>query len=260
MDEHGSPDDLDSPPGLPILDPREARDRHWRRNGESAGLLFLQALTTQERLWMEQMVTGIARAYGVDRDELLQELHLSLLTCDSIDSGRQSVRAWLRRRARWRAADMLRASPGNRNIRHSIDDIFPEPVSPLSYEPNPDWSIERIRRLGLNRDEAQVVLLVLWGVDVSLRDFSELVERSYSKTRVDKFRGLKKIKDLFDLDPEENAALIAYRKFGTMGPAAHSLGISKTEFRTLAGRARRKIDLVLEKTDGPSADRREEDK
>lgn len=93
MDEHGSPDDLDSPPGLPILDPREARDRHWRRNGESAGLLFLRALTAQERLWMEQMVTGIARAYGVDRDELLQELHLSLLTCDSIDSGRQSVRA-----------------------------------------------------------------------------------------------------------------------------------------------------------------------
>lgn len=261
MDRHNSPDDLDPPPELSILDPREARDRHWRRNGVAAGLVYLQALTKQERLWMEHMVTGIAHAYGVDRDDLLQELHLSLLTCDSIDGGRQSVRGWLRRRARWRAADMLRASPDTWHLHLSADDdSFPEPPAPPAQVSDPDWSIDRIRKLGLNRDEAQVVLLVLWGFDVSLRDFAELIEHNYPKTRQDKIRGFSKIKNMFALDPEEDAALIAYRELGTMPAAAKRLGVSEAELRKLVGRAQRKIDLALEHTDESAADQRNEEK
>lgn len=257
MDEHVGTDDGDRPPEGSILDPREARSRHRLRGGESAGLLFLQALTTQERQWMERMVTGIARSYRVDRDDLLQDLQLSLLNCHSLDRGRQSVRGWITQRARWRADDILRANRREHSVP-ATDRPLPEAPAPPPTAPDLDWSIERIQQLGLNRDEAQVVLLVLWGLDVSLREFSQLLERNYPKTRQDKIRGLNKIKELFHLDPDENAALVAYREFGTFEAAAARLNITKNELRALVRRAQKKIDHALDRKN-VSTIRRHED-
>lgn len=258
MDEHVSTDDGDRPPERSILDPREARSEHRLRRGESAGLLFLQALSTQERQWMERMVAGIARAYRVDRDDLLQELQLSLFNCHSLDRGRQSVRAWITQRARWRAQDMLRASSGEKSIPAS-DRPLPEAPAPAPTEPDRNWSIERIQKLGLNRDEAQVVLLVLWGVDVSLREFAQLAERNYPKTRQDKIRGLNKIRELFHLDPDENAALVAYRESGTLEAAAVRLNIPKNELRVLVRQAQKKIDRALDRKNMPTIRRHEDE-
>lgn len=256
MDEHGVPEDPGRPPDGPILDPREARARHRLRTVPSAGLLFLQALAAQERAWMERMVNRIARAYHVEGDDLLQELQLSLLACNTIDRGRQSVRGWLTRRARWRAADLLRKVERTRSLDEAS---APEPAAPEPTGPDPDWTIERLRGLRLNRDEAQVVLLVLWGMDVSLREFAELAERSHAKARQDKTRGLNKIEELFDLEPEESAAFIAFREFGTVNAAAVRLGVTADELRRLVRLAERKINRALGHPDDPSGTRRDED-
>lgn len=240
-------DPTDRPDDRPILDPREARDRHRRRHGPSAGLVYLRALAVEERVWMKAMVARIARAHRVDRDDLLQELQLSLLDCDSIDRGRSEVRGWLTRRAQWRAADLLRRDRPDRTrpippdeAAAAADRVVAEPEVP-----DPTWTVERLGRLRLSRDEAQVVLLICWGFDVSLRDFAELVERSYAKTRQDKFRGLRKIEELFDLEPEERAAFIALREYGTLTAAAVRLALPEDTVRDLVRRAEHKINRTL---------------
>lgn len=260
MGEHGIPDDQDRPPDAPVLDPREARARHVRRTGPSAGLLFLRALTAQENQWMERMVRRTAQAYNVDPDDLLQELRLSLIRCHTIDGGRAVVRGFLTRRARWRASDLLRGDKLRReHVRSLDDDAVPEAAAPETTGPDSDWTVDRIRGLGLNRDEAQVVLLVLWGLDMSLRDFAELAARSHAKARQDKTRGFRKIEELFDLEPEESAAFIAYREFGTSHAAAVRLHLPERELIELVRRAESKINTTLGHTGGNAGVRRDED-
>jgi DNA-directed RNA polymerase specialized sigma24 family protein len=255
MDEHGARPD----PRWP-LDPRVAMARHRDRIEPSAGLQYLRALTAQEREWMRRMVTRTARAYGVDRDDLMQELQLSLLRSNSIDGGRREVRGWLKRRAQWRATELLGKDRVRRQHTWSFDEVTaPEPIAPHPAGPDPDWSIDRLAGLRLNRDEAQVVLLVLWGLDISMRDFAELVDRSYAKTRQDKVRGLRKIEELFDLDPEERAAFIAYREYGTVTAAATRLGITEERLRRLGRSAERKINRALGHAENADVRRDEDD-
>jgi DNA-directed RNA polymerase specialized sigma24 family protein len=253
MDEHGVPEDPGPSPASsdgPILDPREARYRFRRRTPPSAGLAYLQSLSARERVWMRRMVVRIAYAYHVDADDLMQELQLGLLACETIDAGRESVRAYLAQRARWRAADMLRGDSSHQ--QHAVPlDVVPEPAAPEPRGPDPDWTLERVRALGLSRDEAQVLLLLLWGMDLPLKDFSEVMQRGYAKTRQDKSRGLRRIAELFELEPAESAAFMAYRKYGTMTAAAVRLNVPVEEMRVLVRRAEAKINQKLEHAPRP---------
>jgi DNA-directed RNA polymerase specialized sigma24 family protein len=195
---------------------------------------------------MERMVARTARAYRIEADDLLQDLRLSLLECDTIDRGRREVRGWLTRRAQWRAADMLRRDGLHRTHVRSLDEMTgPEPPAPGPTGPDAGWSVDRLEGLRLSRDEAQVVLLMLWGFDISLRAFAELVQRSHAKARQDKSRGLRKIEELFDLEPEERAAFIAFREYGTVTAAAVRLGISNDRLRRLVRQAEDKINRAL---------------
>jgi DNA-directed RNA polymerase specialized sigma24 family protein len=253
-DRHGFPAHPDGPmPDGPILDPREARARHRSRTSPSAGLVYLRALSATERRWLRGMVAGVARTYRVDRDDLMQDLQLSLLECDTIQHGRREVRAWLRRRAQWKAADLLRRHRTGPTRSTLPDEVLPDLATAEHAGPDRDWNVERLAAFKLSRDEAQVVLLTCWGFDVSLRDFAELVERSYAKTRQDKVRGLRKIEDLFDLEPEERAAFIAYREFGTHAAAAVRLGLPEDQLRAVVRRAENKINCTL--GNAPDADR-----
>jgi DNA-directed RNA polymerase specialized sigma24 family protein len=260
LDERAAPHEPDPPPDRAILDPRDARARHRRRTRTSAGLSYLRVLTAQERHWLDRMVARTARAYGVEADDLLQDLQLSLLECDTIDRGRREVRGWLKRRAHWRAADLLRRDGLHRRHVRSLDEMTaPEPVAPKPTGPDADWSLDRLEGLRLNRDEAQVVLLILWGLDISLREFAELVERSHAKARQDKSRGLRKIEELFDLEPEERAAFIAFREYGTVTAAAVRLGISNDRLRCLVRQAEHKINRALGNTATPARKKDESD-
>jgi DNA-directed RNA polymerase specialized sigma24 family protein len=246
LDERAVPHEPDPSPERAILDPREARARHRRRTRTSAGLSYLRVLTVQERHWLARMVERTARAYGVEADDLMQDLQLSLLQSETIDRGRREVRGWLKRRAQWRAADMIRRDGLHRTHVRSLDEMTgPEPAAPAPTGPDAEWSLDRLEGLRLNRDEAQVVLLVLWGLDISLREFAELVERTHAKTRQDKSRGLRKIEELFDLEPEERAAFIAFREYGTVTAAAVRLGIPNDRLRRLVRQAEHKINQAL---------------
>jgi DNA-directed RNA polymerase specialized sigma24 family protein len=209
---------------------------------------------------MERMVARTARAYGVEADDLLQDLQLSLLQCDTIDRGRREVRGWLKRRAQWRAADVLRREGLHRtHVRPLQEMTGPAPAAPRSTGPDAEWSLERLEGLRLNRDEAQVILLVLWGLDISMREFAELVQRSHAKARQDKSRGLRKIEELFDLEPEERAAFIAIREYDTVTAAAVRLGISNDRLRRLVRQAEHKINLALGHSVAPARKKDESD-
>jgi RNA polymerase sigma factor (sigma-70 family) len=208
---------------------------------------YLRTLAEQESAWMKRMVGQVARRYGVDADDLMQEILERLIHTDVEIRGVVSMRSWLARMASWRAADMLR-----RQRRERVDSLVsmdatpvPDPVASEPAGPDFDWTIERLRHLGLRHDEAQVLLLILWGVDMSLRDFAEQTERSYAKTRKDRERGLRKIQELFELTNEETAAFITHRRYGTVESAATRLGIDVGDCRLQISAARDKIAMVL---------------
>lgn len=163
MNKQCDSDRSDKPAVAPILDPREARARHRCRTQPSAGLVYLRALSRQEREWMARMARKVAREFNVDAEDLLQDLQLGLLGCNSIDGGRRAVRSWLTKRARWRAAEIRRADRSHRERTRSLDEVpglEPPATDPVGVDL--DWSVDRLQCWGLNRDEAQVVLLVVW--------------------------------------------------------------------------------------------------
>jgi DNA-directed RNA polymerase specialized sigma24 family protein len=248
MSEGDRPEVHGVPAVGPVLDPRAAKARYRQRTRPSAGLVYLRELTAREWTWMVDMTARVARMHHVDADDLMQDLALSLLECDALDSGRTEVRSWLRNRARWRALDILRRSHGPVTACLDADDNSETPA-PEPTRIDLDWSVQRLVDLGLNRSEAQAVLLQCWNLDISMRDFAELADRSYAAVRQDRSRGLRKIENLFGLDEAESAALVACRDHGARA-AAHRLGIEIGELRALVSRAERKIDRALRR--GPT--------
>jgi DNA-directed RNA polymerase specialized sigma24 family protein len=258
MSDHDLPEDHHVPPDGPALDPRVAKARYRQRTRPSSGLVYLRELTAREWAWMVDMTAAVARMHHVDADDLLQDLALSLLDCEVLDRGRTEVRSWLRNRARWRALDTLRR--GRRAPTVSLDHAAAaEPPAPEPVRIDPDWSVQRLVDLGLNRSEAQAVLLHCWNLDISMRDFAAPADRSYAAVRQDRSRGLRKIENLFQLDEDESAALVACRDHGAR-TAARRLGIEIGELRALVSHAERKIDRALRRsTPNPTGDEDDSD-
>lgn len=235
------------------LDPREVLRRDRERQEPAIGLVYLRTIAAEERQWMERMAVRVAADYHVEADDLLQDLRLGLLTCNSIDAGRKEFRAWITRRATWKAADLRRTLS-----RHDAQPLesTPDPPAPEYGRIDPDWDVDASWRL--SRDEAQIVRLICWGLDYSMRDLSELMERSYDKVRKDKSRGLHKIEKLFGLSEAELAAFLAFRRFPTYPVAASHLGVSEDELRIRVRQADDKIRRVLGRsaTDDPEEEGR----
>ena len=59
------------------------------------------------------------------------------------------------------------------------------------------------------------------GVDMPMKDFAELVHRSYASVRKEYERGTRKIEALFGLTAEEVLVVRAWRKHGTAAAAPH---------------------------------------
>lgn len=231
----------------PILSAREALTRHRARQGPGPGALYLRQLQRTEMDWLRAVTRRTAADYHVDADDLLQELILDLWSCDTLDQGRTGFRSWMAQRARWRAVDMLR----NPHLQHSVA-ADPEDMAELgecaervSGRPQDDWPVGRLRDLGLTGNEARLIVLILWGLDVPLQEVAAQIGRTYGSTRQDRSRGLRRIRQLFDLEPEEEAAFVAVREYRGIEAAAVRLEIDVEAMRRRFRAAEHKINLVL---------------
>ncbi|WP_300010422.1 sigma factor [Pseudonocardia sp.] len=265
MTRHGEPDDPDRPdddldqvvsapdadePDLVETDrdgadaPPTAAEIKAAFTATSPGWVYLESLAADEWAWLKRMVRSVAGRYNVDHEDLLQELQLRLRHCHVLDQGRSAVRSWLTQRAKWMALTMLRTGR-RRPDTFPLDDVSPDPPAPQEVGLDLDWTVERLRALGLSRDQAQNVLLLAWDIDISMQDYATAIERTYAKVRKDRSRALGKIKDLFDLTDDEEAALVAYRRFGSTAAAAIRLNRPVETVRRLVADAEQKIDRAL---------------
>ncbi|MGD9526167.1 sigma-70 family RNA polymerase sigma factor [Pseudonocardia sp.] len=245
----------------PIADPREVLDRFRAGTPRPVGWQYLEQLVAEEHAWFTTMIARVARVHSVEADDLHQEVLLGLHDCDAIQLGRRGLRRWLERRARWKAGDMLRGRRAGRIGYHD-----PERLGALAAEQEgqtparsylggvanqnpwigPDWNLQRLRSLGLTRDMAQVVLLVMWGLDVSLKEFAELADLSYDSVRKQKERGLKVLHAAFGLTPEEDSVMRAVRKHGSAAAAAEHLRMTAADVAEALYRAMARIERVLD--------------
>src|SRR5690349_20935775 len=210
----------------PCADPRHVLCRSRRRVMEPnpAGERIERLLANQGE-WLRNRVKHTARHFRLDADELCQELMLSMLRrSTTVDEGNRGVRTWLGSRVDWTAKDMLRhrgreECVGPEDLRAIEDEMTAR--RPTPDHPGPaTLDVKHLVELGLTAHEAQVVAMRCTGVDMPLKDFAELVQRSYASVRKEFERGTRKIEELFGLTAEEIRVVRAWRRHGTAAAAA----------------------------------------
>lgn len=247
LGKHGASAGEASEPSQPIMDAREARDRHRRRTPPTSGSIYLSQISRDEFEWLRGMAAGVARSYNIDPDDLVQELILRIASSNVLDAGRRGYRGWMKQCAKWRAADMLRTELSRKTDPHPPEELVAvaEEKGAETHDVDAEWDPRWLSKVSLSPYEVRVVQLILWGMGSALRSFAELVGRSYDATRQDKSRAVRKIRELFELEPEEHAAFVALREYGSSIAAAARLGIEVDELLRRVRRAEKKIHRVL---------------
>lgn len=167
-------------------DPREVLRRNRRPVCKAnPAAERIERLLTVQGDWLRCRVRSTAQRFRLDADELCQELMLSMLRrSTTVDEGNKGVRTWLGSRVDWTAKDMLRRrgreeAVGPEDLQAIEDDMTarrPAPEHPGLVTLDVRHLVEQ---LGLTPNEAQVVAMRCTGVDIPLKDFAELVHRSY---------------------------------------------------------------------------------
>jgi DNA-directed RNA polymerase specialized sigma24 family protein len=215
----------------------------------------IERLLTVQGEWLRCRVRSTARHFRLDADELCQELMLSMLRRSmTVDEGNRGVRTWLGSRVDWTAKDMLRRRGRDETveaadleaIEHAMTARGPVPDSPGLVTLDMKYLVE----LGLTTHEAQVVALRCTGVDMSLKDFAELVHRSYASVRKAYERGTRKIEELFGLTAEEVRVVREWRRHGTAAATAPHVNKSDDEVIQILEGAHKKIDRIFTETEG----------
>ena len=233
-------------------DPRDVLRRHRRPVAEpNPAAERIERLLCVQGEWLRNRVKHTAHHFRLDADELCQELMLSMLRrSTTVDEGNRGVRTWLGSRVDWTAKDMLRR-------RGREETIGPEDLEAIEHEisarhPAPEHpgpvtlDMKHLVELGLTPHEAQVVALRCTGVDMPLKDFAELVHRSYASVRKEYERGTRKIEELFGLTAEEVLVVRAWRKHGTAAAAAPHVNRSNDEVIQIVEGVHKKIDRIFE--------------
>ena len=170
--------------------------------------------------------------------------------------GKPRSRTWLARRVDWTAKDMLRRR-GRRGVgrrrgsrgHRARDDPPPacvRPAGPVTLD------VKHLVSWGSPLHEAQVVAFRCTGVDMPLKDFAELVHRSYASVRKEFERGTRKIEELFGLTAEEVHVVRAWRKHGTAAATAPHVNRSGDEVIQILEGAHKKIDRIFDRDGGSS--------
>ena len=205
--------------------------------------------------WLRGRVRSTAHRLRLDTDELCQELMLSMLRrSTTLDEGNRGVRTWLGSRVDWTAQGHA-APPGSEETsgHADLEAIEREMAArhPAAGSPGPiTLDVRHLVALGLTPHEAQVVALRCTGVDMPLKDFAELVHRSYASVRKEYERGTRKIEELFGLTAEEVLVVRAWRKHGTAAAAAPHVNRSGEEVIQILEGAHKKIDRIFDETEG----------
>ena len=233
-------------------DPRDVLRRHRRPVPESnPAAERIERLLEVQGGWLRVRVRSTAHHFRLDPDELCQELMLSMLRrSTTVDEGNRGVRSWLGSRVDWTAQDMLRRrgreeTVGAADLEAIEHDMArrrppPDPPGPMTLD------MKHLVEWGLTPHEAQVVALRCTGVDMPMKDFAELVQRSYSSVRKEYERGTRKIEELFGLTAEEVLVVRAWRKHGTAAAAAPHVNRSNDEVIQIVEGVHKKIDRIFE--------------
>lgn len=237
-------------------DPREVLRRHRRPVAEpNPAAERIERLLAVQGEWLRCRVRATAHHLRLDADELCQELMLSMLRrSTTVDEGNRGVRTWLGSRVDWTAKDMVRR--GGREETVSDADLQAIEYDMATRRPAPDppgpvtLDVKHLVQLGLTLHEAQVVALRCTGVDMPLKDFAELVHRSYASVRKEYERGTRKIEALFGLTAEEILVVREWRKHGTAAATAPHVNRSGDEVISILEGAHKKIDRIFTETEG----------
>ena len=232
-------------------DPRDVLRRHRRPVAEpNPAAERIERLLEVQGEWLRVRVRSSAHHFRLDPDELCQELMLSMLRrSTTVDEGNRGVRSWLGSRVDWTAQDMLRRR-GREETVEAADLESIEHDGRRLPAPDPSLDVKHLVQMGLTLHEAQVVALRCTGVDMPLKDFAELVHRSYASVRKEYERGTRKIEELFGLTAEEILVVRAWRKHGTAAATAPHVNRSGDEVIQILEGAHKKIDRIFDETEG----------
>jgi RNA polymerase sigma factor (sigma-70 family) len=216
----------------------------------------LDELLEEVQDWMRRRIRRRARETGLDPDDLHQEVRLSLLRRSAeIEPHNPGVRTWLSVRIEWTVVDLLRRR--GRERPHAPDVLDASAQDHPDPRPTAEENAARYRldvahlvSMGLPRHQAEVVALRCHGDDLPLKEFAQLVRRSYAAVRQDLHRGLRRIESLFDLTVREGEVVRAFRRHGTAAAAAPRLGLAQAEFTCILEDAHKKIDQVFSEREG----------
>jgi DNA-directed RNA polymerase specialized sigma24 family protein len=203
--------------------------------------------------WLRCRVRSTAHRFQLDGDELCQELMLSMLRrSTTVDEGNKGVRTWLGSRVDWTAKDMLRRRGREEAVDNADLEAFEHDQAARQPADPPDpvtLDVKHLMQLGLTGHEAQVVAFRCTGVDMPLKDFAELVHRSYTSVRKEYERGTRKIEELFGLTAEEVLVVRMWRKHGSAAATAPHVNKSGDEVIQILEGAHKKIDRVFTETE-----------
>jgi DNA-directed RNA polymerase specialized sigma24 family protein len=237
-------------------DPREVLRRHRRPVAEpNPAAERIERLLAVQGEWLHGRVRSTARRFRLDPDELCQELVLSMLRRSTMaDEGNRGVRSWLGSRVDWTAQDMLRRRGREETVDAADLEAIEHDMATRRAAPDPPGpttlDVKHLVQMGLTPNEAQVVALRCTGVDMALKDFAELVHRSYASIRKEFERGTRKIEELFGLSAEEIVVVRAWRKHGTAAATAPHVNRSGDEVIQILEGAHKKIDRIFDETEG----------
>ena len=192
-----------------LADPREVLRRHRRPVAEpNPAAERIERLLAVQGEWLRCRVRSTALDFRLDADELCQELMLSMLRrSTTVDEGNQRSADLARQPGRLdRQGHAAPPRPGGDRGAEDLEAIEHD-MAPAGRPPDPPGPMtlddKHLVQLGLTPHEAQVVALRCTGVDMPLKDFAELVHRSYASVRKEYERGTRKIEELFGLTAEE---------------------------------------------------------
>lgn len=241
----------------PPRDPRSVLRAHRAVDAtDNPAVERVEKLLAVQGDWLRTRVRWAARRFRLDADELCQELMLGMLRrSTTVDETNAGVRTWLGVRVDRTAIELTR-----RHGRESSES--PERLGELERDeanrgrwpadPHTEITLDvnHLKRLGLTHHEAQVVALRCTGVDMTLKEFAELVHRTHASVRQEFVRGIRKIENLFGLTAEEAQVIRAWQRHGTARDVGRSIGRTDEDVVRILEGAQKKIDRVFDEKEG----------
>lgn len=249
---------MTSDDGGPPHDPRAVL--HSCRSAEPLGAAAQRVsdLLAVQMSWLRRRTVSAARQFGLEAEDLFQEVMVSLLrrTTSAVDELHVGVRTWLGRRVDFTAKDMVRA-------RGSEVPAEPEELEMLEHTaagggrwlgvPRLDFVLDiyfLVERCELSPQEAQTITVQCAGTGMTLKEYAAAVGRSYAGVRKERERGIRKIENCLGLAPEEHEVMRMRHRHGSVDATAAAMDRSADYVRHHTDRATKKVISLFDGQEG----------